>query len=192
MSITYLFPNNIRDDARIMVFIDGENFACRFNYWKSAHKVKPNYLIPYKNGVYLWSKTLDKACFLKKVIRKSLFTSVQGDDLKIKTTIRELKKAGIEDPRVFKREKERGSKMVDISMATEMMQHATRKNMDVAVLIAGDEDYVPLVEAVKREGCKVLVWFLHNGLSPHLVAASDYFHDLGGVFLADSQEKNYL
>jgi len=34
--------------------------------------------------------------------------------------------------------------------------------------LAGDEDYVPLVEAVQREGLLVYVWFVPDGLSPKL------------------------
>jgi len=33
------------------------------------------------------------------------------------------------------------------------------KNIDIAMLIASDEDYVPLVEAVKAEEKWELLWF---------------------------------
>ena len=76
--------------------------------------------------------------------------------------------------------------MVDISIATTMMVHASRGNMDVAVLVAGDEDYVPLVQALKTEGCQVILWFLQDGLSPHLSRAADYFFDLSPIFKSEN------
>jgi len=48
-----------------------------------------------------------------------------------------------------------------------MLSHAFLNNYDVATLIAGDADYVPLVEEVKRLGKVVYVlFFVSNGLSP--------------------------
>src|SRR5215467_12367049 len=73
-----------------------------------------------------------------------------------------LKSRGIESPHVFKRTKSRGSKRVDISLSTAMLLNACRKNYDVVILIAGDEDYLPLVEAVKAEGRIVLLWFFED------------------------------
>ena len=62
-----------------------------------------------------------------------------------------------------------------------MLSHAFRKNYDIAVLVAGDEDYVPLVKAVMSEGRRVVIWFLSDGLSPKLVDAADHFFDLDVV-----------
>lgn len=64
-----------------------------------------------------------------------------------------------------------------------MLIHATRKNYEIAVLIAGDEDYVPLVEAIKSEGQRVFVWFVSNGLSPSLKRSADFFQSLDEVLL---------
>jgi uncharacterized LabA/DUF88 family protein len=89
-----------------------------------------------------------------------------------------IKDQGFETPRVFPKHKTKGSKRVDISLATDMLIHAARKHYDIAVLVAGDEDYVPLVRAVKSEGARVHVWFLRGGLNPQLRHESDYFVDL--------------
>jgi uncharacterized LabA/DUF88 family protein len=59
-----------------------------------------------------------------------------------------------------------------------MLLHAAREHYDIAVLVAVDEDYVPLVRAVKSEGARVHVWFLSHGLNPVLRDESDYFVDL--------------
>ena len=74
-------------------------------------------------------------------------------------------------------------------MATEMLTHAHRKNFDVAVLVAGDEDYVPLVEAVKREGQQLVLWFVEDGLSDSLRAAADHFWNIGEVLFVDRKDE---
>lgn len=68
-------------------------------------------------------------------------------------------------------------------MAVEMLDNAFRKNMDVAVLIAGDADFTPLIEAVMRLGTWVEVCYHRRGASEDLYSAADHgmqltFHDL--------------
>jgi uncharacterized LabA/DUF88 family protein len=80
------------------------------------------------------------------------------------------------------------SKRVDITLASELLTHVHRRNMDIAVLVAGDEDYVPLVESVKSEGCRVVLWFFKEGLSTNLELAVDHAFNLSAWFLADTDE----
>lgn len=117
------------------------------------------------------------------VIRKYYYTSAQGDDNCLISIEGELKDMGIEAPQVFKKSKGRGSKRVDISLTTEMLTHAHRGNYDVAILVAGDEDYVPLVEAVKAEGRRVALWYFDTGLSDVLQRKADFFFNIGEVLL---------
>jgi len=48
-------------------------------------------------------------------------------------------------------------KGVDVLLAVDMLDHAFRKNMEEVYLLAGDADFVPLVEAVTRVGTWVNV-----------------------------------
>jgi uncharacterized LabA/DUF88 family protein len=119
---------------------------------------------------------------------------VTGDAPKVADICASLKSLGIEQPRVFSKSKGRRSKRVDISLATDMLGHAHRKNYDIAILVSGDEDYVPLVEAVAAEGRRVVLWALPNGLSPKLENAVDYCFDLTQLLFGESrflQDRNY-
>ena len=51
----------------------------------------------------------------------------------------------------------------------------------IAVLVAGDVDYVLLVQAVQAEGRGVHLWFIQDGLSPKLLHAVDHFSDIGST-----------
>jgi hypothetical protein len=175
--MTQLIPF-LMDMARAMVFVDGENLAIRFGDMlkQKGGKTAPN--VVYMPNVFVWSGLLSVRATGAAVVRKYYYTAVQGDDVAISEVESQLKRAGIEAPRVFKKDKSKGSKRVDISLATDMLLHATRKHYDYAVLVAGDEDYVPLVKAVQGEGCRVHVWFVSNGLSPVLQHVADEYLDL--------------
>jgi uncharacterized LabA/DUF88 family protein len=60
----------------------------------------------------------------------------------------------------------------------------TRRNFDTAMLVAGDGDYVPLVEEVKRLGKRVHVHFIEQVTNPHLRRSADVFKDITELILA--------
>jgi uncharacterized LabA/DUF88 family protein len=49
-------------------------------------------------------------------------------------------------------------KPLDIALATQVLEDAASDNFDRCVFVGGDEDYVPLLEAVRRRG--KLVWLV--------------------------------
>ena len=69
-------------------------------------------------------------------------------------------------------------------MAKDFLSHAFLDNYDVAVLVAGDGDYVPLITEVKRLGKVVYVAFFRDcGLSTELHLAADMFFEIEDFFL---------
>lgn len=182
-----LFPVGWDRNLRTMVFIDGENLALRYAWLRHERPSlpAPDHVL-FKKDVFVWTRFLLNVCVTNNVIRKYCFTSMAGDNDKRIEAAFDLKELGIEAPMVFPKDKKKGSKQVDISLATEVMAQVVRKNINAIVLVAGDEDYVPLVEAVKREGAKVIVWFLENGLSWKLKMAADHYCDLQESFTSGS------
>jgi uncharacterized LabA/DUF88 family protein len=94
-------------------------------------------------------------------------------------------------PEAFKKTKgQEKAKGVDIALSKDLLSHAFLGNYDVAVLVAGDGDYVPLIAEVKRMGKVVYVlFFSESGLNPELQLASDRFFDLMPFF--SDQWKRY-
>ena len=172
----YPFPQHI-GSTRIIVFVDGENLAIRFGAVLGENKLAPR--IEYERDVYVWTEQLNmhhhRSC---DVIRRHYYTSVMGDSDKRSALHDRLQSLGIESPHVFVRSKGKGSKRVDISLTTDMLTHAFRDNYDAAVLIAGDEDYVPLVDAVSNLGKNVFLWFIDNGLSQELRRRAHHYFDM--------------
>ena len=183
------FPDNIRE-SRVMVFIDGENLSIR--YGEMLNGKEPLKHVSYLKDVYVWSHYLNlKGHRTCEIVRKYYYTSATGDALKLDGISNHLKEIGIEAPRVFKKYKKRGSKQVDISLSVDMLAHASRKNYDVAVLVAGDEDYTPLVDAVMSEGRRVCLWFLEKGLSPILKNRVDHYFSLEHVLFDENAARKY-
>lgn len=69
-------------------------------------------------------------------------------------------------------------KQVDILLAVDMMSHAARGNLRGAVLIAGDQDFKPLVDSLVSLGVFVEVWGDRRSTSPALVDAADAYKPL--------------
>lgn len=178
------FPENMHEN-RIMIFIDGENLAKR--YKNMLGNDKPHTHVNYSPDVYVWSHFLNFNPG-RDIVRKYYYTSIVACPDDITKTVEELKKIGIEAPRVFKRTNTRPAKQVDISLSVDMLTHAHRKNYDVAVLVAGDEDYVPLVEAVMAEGRRVCLWFVEDGLSPLLKNRVDFYYSLEHILLTENPQ----
>jgi uncharacterized LabA/DUF88 family protein len=173
-----------------MLFVDGENLAMR---WRSQHEKKqvPSH-VEYEPDVFVWSRYLNMekhACC--NIVRRHYYTSA-GRDIDYQEGIADrLKSLGLEAPRVFPRTKSRKSKRVDVTLSVDMLAHAYQKNYDVAVLVAGDEDYVPLVEAVKNAGRRVFLWFCQAGLSPALKHSSDYYFDIAAILCEPNAERYF-
>lgn len=116
-------------------------------------------------------------------IRSYYYTSVSGDTVKMESIKQILWNRGFHGE-VFKKDRrEAKAKGVDIALTKDILSHAFLGNYDLAVLVAGDGDYVPVIEEIRRLGKIVYVaFFEESGLSPNLRLASDFFFAMEGVF----------
>lgn len=177
-------PPGVQPGTKAMMFVDGENLAIRLAETLGGQTLKSS--VKLVRDVYVWSWGANDSCHPNcEIIRRYYYTATQGDHPKLEAVETALKRLGVEAPRVFKKQKGRRAKRVDIQLSTDMLGHAHRGNYDIAILVAGDEDYVPLVEAVQREGRRVAVWFFEDGLSPALFKASDHAFNIRTVFVSD-------
>jgi len=79
-------------------------------------------------------------------------------------------------PKVFRKAKRSAkSKGVDINLTIDMLNHAYHDDFDLAYLISGDGDFIPLIETVMRLGKRVYVLALSSGLNPQIPVSVDEF-----------------
>jgi len=74
-----------------------------------------------------------------------------------------LMHAGIE-PKYLPMSEQRGEKGIDVALAVDALQVGLDGKIDIAVLVTGDGDFVPLVRALNKQGIRVLAaYFGYEG-----------------------------
>ncbi len=175
---------------RWMLFVDGENFTIRAQKVAQANNIFVPEGANHLTDVFMWlpglqatqDTTQGHLRLQPHAIRSFYYTSVTGDEPRLLDTRQRLRDLGF-NPQVFKKTKDK-SKGVDIALAKDLLVNAFFDNYDVAVLIAGDGDYVPLIEEVKRQGKVVyLVFFRDEGLNQDLWMAADSYFEMKQFFI---------
>jgi uncharacterized LabA/DUF88 family protein len=177
-----------------MLFVDGENFTIRGQEFAQTAQIKLSEGSHYGRDCFLWlPKRKPTYTFYPNVpaymapyaVRAYFYTSFQGEAStgdSIRQKLWDLRFT----PRVYKKVRQREkAKGVDISLTKDMLSHAFLDHYEVACLITGDGDYIPLVEEVKRLGKIVVCMFFGKeglGLNPELKLACDEFYPLDEEF----------
>jgi uncharacterized LabA/DUF88 family protein len=198
--MTPLISQNDSTLRRWMLFVDGENFTFRAQEFAQKHNVKLEEGRYHKRDVFVWLPGIGAresivpnapVSIQASAFRAFYYTSIVGDDQRLTTVREDLWNLGFH-PEVFKKEKQRAkSKGVDIALAKDFLSNAFMDNYDAAVLIAGDADYIPMVNEVKRLGKLVYVIFFHEkgcGLSRVLQTCSDEFFKIDESFSTQWRE----
>lgn len=186
---------------RWMQFVDGENFTIRAENLAKKKNIRLEEGNFYLRDVFVWipkwkatqAPIADIPVPLQPhAIRSYYYTSVVGDTDKLLEVRQYLWNLGFH-PEVFKKEGGR-SKGVDITLAKDMLWHAFFNHYDAALLIAGDGDYIPLVNDLKRLGKVIYVAFFaelpESGLNQNLPLASDRFLQIDDFFFERWQHLN--
>ena len=118
-----------------------------------------------------------KVCPDVVVHRLHWFSSHQGSEETMNQLRTWLRRSGFE-PTLLKKSKDKGEKGVDIALTREMLVNAFYRNYEIGLLVSGDEDYVGLVQDVKRFGPVVYGSFFESGLCPELKLCFDHFEML--------------
>lgn len=175
---------------RWMVFVDGENLTARAEALYGGILNDERWYIC---GVFVWLPQFDPRMLWRVqgwgteewAVRAHYYTSVRGDTPRIDSIRKHLRNLGFQ-PQVFKRDADQAkAKGVDIALTKDMLSHAFLNNYDVAVLFAGDGDYLPLVQEVQRLGKLVFLVFFDgagSGLNEDLQVQCDQFIELNGHF----------
>lgn len=66
-------------------------------------------------------------------------------------------------------------KEVDVALAVEMLMHAIDDHYDVAILMSGDRDFIPVISRVQALGKKVEVVAYSESASREVISVSDKF-----------------
>lgn len=171
---------------RVMIFVDGSNLlrgiAREIDITVDSLKPQDEILsLAYIIVNTLWSRLSSDhyvGAIEGRVIRRYWFGSYVGNEQDGNRLQESLRRNNFEPVLFHKPAKKDKEKRVDMAIAREMLINAFHRNYEIAVLVAGDEDYVDLVQDIKRYGIRVTSSYFYKGNSPKLRNAVDYFHEL--------------
>lgn len=171
--------------SRWMMFVDGTNILVELSKYtqKNFRADKPPFAA--LETVALLLREIYKFNPLP-FTRRYWFASYNGDEEYYFKYREKLRSTGFE-PVLFKKRGGR-EKGVDIALTREMLVNAFNQNFDHGIIVAGDEDYVSLVNEVKRYGQTIEGMFFEKGLSKELKIACDRFSILSN----DSEFKIFI
>ncbi|MEJ1463347.1 MAG: NYN domain-containing protein [Candidatus Sedimenticola sp. (ex Thyasira tokunagai)] len=183
--------------GRMMVFVDGENLVQRFQAMVSeGYGLREDARIAHEKDIYVWSPHLTVKPGLNLVVRANYYTYAFGDETRvqeIKDELKKLQSGQYRDPRiqwvggaplnnlypvVFKKERSKKAKGVDIQLTVDILSNVYKDNLDSIYLVSGDGDYKPVLEEAIRHGKHVYVAALSSGLNIELRNCADQFIDL--------------
>ena len=150
---------------RVGVFVDAQNM---YHSAKNLYKARVNF-----------KKVLDYAVGNRRLIRAFIYV-IKTESGEEKAFIEALEKGGYEikvkDLQIFAG----GTKKADWDVGMAMDAVILADKIDVAVLVTGDGDFIPLVEYLRiSQGLKVEVVSFGRSTSGKLKEAADRFTDLG-------------
>jgi uncharacterized LabA/DUF88 family protein len=146
---------------RIAVFYDGSHFNYAQNYFygrglgwlsfKPLHKFIEEFIQKKLQGDFEY-KVVYSAWY------QGLFTVKNSDDKKLKLERgrhHDLMHAGIET-KFYPMSQTQGEKGIDVAMAIDIIEMGLTEIFDVAVLVTGDGDFVPLVRVLMKHSIHVM------------------------------------
>jgi uncharacterized LabA/DUF88 family protein len=69
-------------------------------------------------------------------------------------------------------------KRIDVVLGIDMVRLCSKKQIDLAILIAGDSDLVPAAEACKEEGAIVRLYYSKTSISDELLNVCDERYEI--------------
>jgi NYN domain len=74
--------------------------------------------------------------------------------------------------------KQRRQKQVDVLLAVDVLTHGLTGNMKKGILLAGDLDFLPIVDALVQRGVFIDVWFDRRSAAKELYDAADFRREI--------------
>ncbi len=166
---------------RVMIFIDGSNFyhgmrdilgKVNVDYKKFIHKlVRKRYLM----RVYYYTPTINREEAEEQFLSQQRFI----------TYLLDIPYMQVKFGRLVRQGEALVEKRIDVNLAVDMVRYAALDHYDVAILVSGDGDFTPAVDAVKELGKQVECAFFPQETAVVLRQTADVFIELSWEFMED-------
>jgi uncharacterized LabA/DUF88 family protein len=148
--------------CRIGVFYDGSYFAYAQHHFYHSRKLGWLDFRPFHSLIEAYVHGKEQGFATYKVVYAAWFqglhTSTQSDEKKMRrdrNQYHDLMHAGIE-AKFLPMSVSQGEKGADVALAIDALQTANDGKIDVAVLVTGDGDMIPVVRALMKNGVRVM------------------------------------
>jgi uncharacterized LabA/DUF88 family protein len=156
--------------CRIGVFYDGSYFAYAQSYFYFERKLGWMVFTPFHVMIENFLREKEQGYFNYRVVYagwfQGLYHTGQSTDQQRRLDRNrhiDLMHAGVE-PKYVPMSQGSGEKGVDIALTIDALQVGLEDKIDIAVLVTGDGDFVPLVRALMKNGIRVAtVYFQYEG-----------------------------
>lgn len=161
----------MRQNERVVVFIDGSNlYHCAKTEFGRA-----DIDFPKLSQLLCGHRTLVRTYYYNAMVRREDGEERYQAQQRFFENLRRLPYLDLRLGRLERRGNAVVEKGIDVKIATDMLLQAHGSVYDTAILVSGDADYVPAVEAVKSIGKHVEVAVVSVGGSAQLMQTADKY-----------------
>ena len=180
--------------CRIGVFYDGFYFTCAQKHFYADRKLGWLSFPPFHALIEAFAREWEQGFASHRIVsatwHQGLFSTTQTDERQLhadRNRHSDLIHAGIE-PQFIPMSTSQREKGVDVALAIEAIQAALSDTMDLAILVTGDGDFVPLARALMRHGVRVGVLYFRyvtannkSFANERLLSAANYTLDVNSL-----------
>lgn len=160
--------------CRIGVFYDGSYFTYARRYFYFQRKLGWLDFKPLHGLIESYIRTKEQGYIHYRVVYSSwfqgMFSASQADEKQLKTDrnlYQDLMHAGIEPKFSPMPQSGQNEKGADVSMAIDAIQIGLEGKIDIAVLVTGDGDFVPVARALMKQGIRIVVAYFEYADGEH-------------------------
>ena len=171
--------------SRVMVFIDYRNI------YNSVRYLDDNLSM---DLVALVKKLVGKRNLVGAYIfdARKMYTDSSDETITMHNSLRDQGFRVVARESLIQKDGHTEQKEVDVSMACEMLEHALNNHYDVAIVVSGDRDFVPVIQRVQTAGKRVEVAAFDDVLNEESRRSADCFYRLNEIpFMEMSSPFNY-
>jgi uncharacterized LabA/DUF88 family protein len=162
--------SNSKSICRIGVFYDGSYYSIARRYLHRERELGWLQHQPFHALIEKYLSQVEQGFSTYRVVYAAWFqgmfasTQATGEQLKFdRNEYHDPMHAGIE-PKFLPMSQGKAEKGIDVALAVDALQAGLDDKIDIAVLVTGDADFVPLVRALMKEGKRVLaIYFEYTG-----------------------------
>jgi uncharacterized LabA/DUF88 family protein len=181
--------------CRIGVFYDGSFFSQAQRYFYHDRRVGWLSFQPLHTFFEMFVSKKEQGFSSYKVVYASwhqgLFTTKDTTEEQLRFERRryhDLMHAGVE-PRYLPTSQKQREKGIDVALAVDALQVGLDGKIDIAVLVTGDADFVPLVRALNKQGIRVMAAYFEFEdklgkkcfINERLLSACNYSVDISAL-----------